>query len=55
MHVQPVPHGMTWEDAFYECVYLGGFVGYTWWKPRFWRMRWVVVRYDPDTGYVERV
>lgn len=50
IHTFPIPHGMTWEQAFTESEILGGFEGYAWYKPRFWRMRWVNVRVARHPG-----
>lgn len=46
---------MSIEDAWAETVVLGGFAYYSRWKPRFWRMRWVVIHVpegaDPLTEF----
>ena len=46
VHVIPVPHGYTPEDAWAEISVMGHLVGYRWWKPRFWRMRWATIVVD---------
>jgi hypothetical protein len=42
VHVFPVPHGMTEDEALAEAEILGRFHGYSRWKPKFWRMKWAV-------------
>lgn len=37
LHVIPVPHGMTPEEAFAEIETMGQLVEHRWWN---WRYRW---------------
>ncbi len=53
IHVLPVPRGMSAEDAAMETIVLGGLHGFARWKPKFWRMRWAMVRYDPEEQTIE--
>lgn len=48
IHTFPVPRHMTVEEAWFEYSHFGRLVEYRWWKPRFWRPRWVTISVDPD-------
>lgn len=48
VHVIPVPHGYTPEDAFDEIETFGQLAEYRWWRWRFWPgfRSWAVIEVD---------
>lgn len=48
VHVTPVPHGMTADEAFAEIDTMGRLVEYRWWRLRFrWPfVKWAVIEVD---------